>query len=143
MVDIVQLEQILAPVAEWARLRSDILGFAVVGSWACDMARVDSDIDLMFLVAEPQTFRCDEHWLVEICWADRRVAGWHDADYGIAWSRHVQLEPPCEIEFTFCGPSWAATDPIDPGTVNVVAKGCRILLDKAGLFEKLLAAAAP
>jgi len=57
MVDIVQLEQILAPVAEWARLRSDILGFAVVGSWACGMARVDSDIDLMFLVADAPSKR--------------------------------------------------------------------------------------
>jgi hypothetical protein len=67
------------------------------------------------------------------------VAGWHDVDYGIVWSRHIQLEPTCEIEFTFCAPSWAATDPVDPGTVDVVSQGCRVLSDKAALFEKLLA----
>ena len=65
------------------------------------------------------------------------------ADYGIVWSRHIQLAPPCEIEFTFCAPSWAATDPVDAGTVNVVSQGCRVLLDKAALFEKLLAVAWP
>jgi len=97
----------------------------------------------MLLVSEPQTFRCDEHWLTEIDWAGGRVADWHDAEYGSAWSRHVALEPHGEIEFTFCTPSWAATDPIDAGTANVVSGGCRILVDKTKLFDNLLTAASP
>jgi len=97
----------------------------------------------MLLVPEPQTFRCDEHWLSEIGWAGGRVADWHDAEYGSAWSRHVALEPHCRIEFTFCTPSWAATDPIDTGTVNVVSGGCRILVDKTKLFSNLLTAVSP
>jgi hypothetical protein len=47
------------------------------------------------------------------------------------------LHPACEIEFTFCSPSWAATDPVDPGTAAVVSNGWRVLLDKAGRFENL------
>ena len=140
MAGIAQLDRVLAPVVEWARSRSDVLGLALAGSWARGTAQPNSDIDLILLVSEPAAFRCDECWLAEIRWSETRVAGWHDADYGIAWSRHVQLEPPCEIEFTFCGPSWAA---VDPGTVNVVSNGCRILLDKVGLFENLLAVAPP
>src|SRR6266540_1179413 len=143
MLGIAQLDQILAPVSAWACSRSEVLGLALVGSRACGAARQDSDIDLMLLVSEPRRFRRDERWLAEIRWSDRRVVAWHDADYGIAWSRHVRLEPACAIEFTFCDPSRAATDPVDPGTSMVVSKGCRALLDKAGLFENLLAVTAP
>jgi Nucleotidyltransferase domain len=143
MAGIAQLEQILSPVAAWARSRSDILGLAVVGSWARGTARPGSDIDLILLAPEAQAFRYDESWLAEIGWRDWRIAGWHDADYGAVWSRHVRLEPPCEIEFSFCLPTWAATDPPDPGTIRVVAGGCRILFDKARLLEKLLTVAAP
>jgi hypothetical protein len=97
----------------------------------------------MLLVGEPQTFRSDEHWLTEIDWGDGRVTDWHDAEYGSAWSRHVALEPHCQIEFTFCMPSWAATDPIDTGTANVISGGCRILVDKVKLFGNLLTAVSP
>jgi uncharacterized protein len=143
MTDCAQFEQILAPISAWARSRSDIHGLALVGSWADGSARNDSDIDLMLLVPQPQTFRSDQHWLTEIDWAGRRVAGWHDVEYGAAWSRHVELEPRCEIEFTFCPPSWATTNPIDTGTANVVSGGCRILIDKMKLFGKLLTAVSP
>ena len=141
--EIAQLDPILAPITTWARSRSDILGLALAGSWARGAARAGSDIDLILLASEPRTFRRDDLWPAEIQWAERRVAGWHDSDYGVVWSRDIQLAPPCEIEFTFCAPSWAATDPVDPGTANVVSQGCRVLLDKAALFEKLLAVARP
>lgn len=71
------------------------------------------------------------------------MAGWRDADYGLAWSRHVELAPLANIEFTFCEPSWAATDPIEVGTVNALSGGCRVLVDKANLFANLLTAALP
>jgi predicted nucleotidyltransferase len=143
IADGAQLEQILAPISAWARSRSNVHGLALVGSWARGSARRDSDIDLMLLVPEPRTFRSDEHWLAEIDWADGRAAGWHDAEYGSAWSRHVELEPHCKIEFTFSTPRWAATDPIDAGTAKVVSDGCRILVDKTHLFGNLLTAVSP
>ena len=143
MLGVAPVEQILASVSAWARSRPDVLALALVGSWACGRARQDSDVDLVLLVSEPQMFRRDERWMAEIRWPDRRVVGWRDADYGVAWSRHVRLEPAWEIEFTFCDPSWAATDPVDPGTATVVSRGCRPLLDRAGRFEGLLAVTAP
>jgi hypothetical protein len=138
-----QLEQILAAISAWARSRADIHGLALVGSWARGSARRDSDIDLVLVVPDPQKFRSDEHWLGEIDWAGGRVADWHDAEYGSAWSRHVALKPHCQIEFTFCAVSWAATDPIDTGTADVVSGGCRILVDKMQLFGNLLTAVSP
>jgi hypothetical protein len=143
IADGAQLEQILAPISAWARSRPDIRGLALVGSWARGSAQSDSDIDLMLLVSEPQKFRSDEHWLTEIDWAGGRVADWHDAEYGSSWSRHVALEPRCQIEFTFCAPAWASTDPIDAGTANVVSGGCRVLVDKMQLFGNLLTAVSP
>jgi len=97
-------------------------------------------IDLVLLVSEPQVFRRDAHWLTDIGWAEGQPVHWHDADYGVAWSRHVGLQPAREIEFTCCSPSWAAIDPVDPGTAGVVSNGCRVLLDKAEFFENLLLA---
>ena len=130
---------IVGPIVSWVRGESDILALAIVGSWARGAARNDSDIDLILLVREPEDFR-GEDWPGEIAWREGRVTQWHDADYGVAWSRHLQLSDSREIEFTFCRPSWADTDPVDAGTVEVVSGGCRVLLDKSGLFEKLLSA---
>ena len=143
MVATSQLDEVLEPVAAWARSRSDVSGLAVVGSWASGTPRPDSDIDLMLLVPEPQGFRSDQRWPAEIPWSERRVVDWRDVQYGRAWSRHVRLDPHTEIEFTFCEPSWAAINPVDPGTTTVVAQGCRVLVDKAQLFKNLLAAVSP
>jgi uncharacterized protein len=140
---IVEFAGVLAPVTAWARSRADVIGLALVGSWARAAARDDSDIDLMLLVSSPQIFRADESWLSEIHWSGRSLSGWHDADYGAAWSRHVKLAPLCNVEFTFCESSWAAIDPVDSGTLDVVSGGCRILVDKAGLFGRLLAVTSP
>ena len=142
MGDAAALDEIVAPIVSWARRRPDILGLAVVGSWAREAARPDSDVDLTLLVNEPQTFRRQD-WLDEIAWHEGHVVHWHDADYGAAWSRHLQQSAFGEIELTFCRPSWADTDPVDAGTAEVVSDGCRILFDKSGLFEKLLSVVSP
>jgi len=130
-------DRVLAPITTWARSRPDILALALVGSWARGMAREDSDIDLIVLAERPHEFR-GTTWLNEIQWTG--LAGWRDAEYGAAWSRHIGVLPRGEIELTFCAPAWAAVDPIDAGTLRVVSGGCRIVLDKSGLFERLLAA---
>jgi hypothetical protein len=143
MADIAQLDRVLSPITAWARSRSDISALAVVGSWARGTAQQGSDVDLILLTAEPAAFRYDDRWLAEIAWREARVSKWHDADYGTVWSRHVELEPPCAIEFAFCRLAWAATDPVDPGTASVVTGGCHVLLDKSRLLENLLASVAP
>jgi uncharacterized protein len=141
MGDVATLDEmaalIVAPIVSWAGRQSDILGLAVAGSWARGTARSDSDVDLILLVREPEDFR-GQDWLGEIAWREGRVTQWHDANYGVVWSRHLQLSDSREIEFTFCRPSWADADPVDAGTAEVVSGGCRVLLDKSGLFEKLL-----
>ncbi len=129
-------------VVRWAKERPDVIGVALVGSWAHGTPRAESDVDLVLLVRDPEIYRESPSWLMDIPWYRDRVAikNWHDAQYGQAWSRHVHLEPGGEIELTFCAPSWAADDPPDPGTVRVVQNGCHILLDKEQRLAHLITA---
>ena len=143
MVDERQLDRLLIPITAWACSRSDILALAVLGSWARGTARTDLDVDLLFIAREPQAYRYDELWLAEIRWPEGYVIDWQDVDYGLVWSRHVRLVPEREIEFGFCAPSWAATDPLDIDTAKIVANGFLVLLDKTRILEHLLAVTAP
>lgn len=136
-----EVEQILVAVAEWANARS-FRGLALVGSCARGRARQDSDIDLVLLADDPNVFREDMAWLTEIAWsrAGVRPIAHEDAQYGVVWSRHVQLDIGLEIEFGFAPLSWADAAPIDPGTRRVVTDGFRILYDPHCILTALCAA---
>lgn len=134
------LADMLTTIVRWAAQQPAMLAAALVGSHARDAARVDSDVDIMLIVTDPDRFRDDGQWLADIDWAslNRRVDHWQDEAYGIAWSRRVWLTDGMEIEFTFGPSAWAAIDPVDAGTLRVVQDGCRILLDPAGTLQRLL-----
>ena len=131
---------ILAQVTRWAANRDDIVAIALVGSWARGTAREDSDVDLVLLTPHPLWFRRTDRWLNQIDWhaIGSQVATWRDADYGVVWSRHLRLADGTEIEFGFGPLTWASVDPVDPGTLQVISDGCRILFDPQGLLEKLV-----
>ncbi|MEU5837179.1 hypothetical protein ABZ820_26400 [Streptomyces diacarni] len=42
-----------------------------------------------------------------------------------------------EVEFGIGAPSWAATQPVDPGTRRVVGDGALVLYDPVGLLAEL------
>src|SRR6185436_15676830 len=98
--------------------RSDIVGLALVGSWARGTASADSDIDLILLTPNPDTFRISTAWLTQIDWPKLglSVQSCRDAKYGVVWSRHVRLSDRMQIEFGFAFPSWTASRPCDAGT---------------------------
>ncbi len=133
-------DAILRVAAGWAATQPDIVGLALVGSWARGAARPDSDIDLMVLTLDPERYRRDRSWLTAVDWAlvGLPVIGWRDADYGMVWSRHITLADAVEVEFAFGDPGWAATEPIDSGTRGVVSGGLRALYDPRNLFARLL-----
>jgi hypothetical protein len=136
-------QQVLKTVQEWAARKQSIRGLALVGSHARGEARPDSDVDLVLLVDNPNDFRADAFWLTEINWnrVPLRAIAHRDAQYGIAWSRHVGFDNGVEVEFTFAPPSWANVEPIDAGTLSVMTGGCRILHDPDGRLGALCAAA--
>lgn len=125
-------------VIAWAESEPAIRGVALVGSWARGEARLDSDIDLLFLVTEPARFRDFAIWPPEL--RPDETAAWRDAVYGVVWSRHIQTRPNLEAEYTFAPLSWADTAPVDPGTARVIRDGCRILVDPDGRLARLAAA---
>ena len=135
-----EVDSLLQLVVAWAETRADIVGVGLVGSWAYGNARPDSDVDFVLITSTPEAFRHNDGWLRELDWpsAGFRVARWHDEDYGPLWSRHIMLAPPGEVECGFALPAWAATEPMDGGTREVVSHALRVLLDKEGYFARLL-----
>ena len=134
------VQRLLLAIEAWASRRSDVLGLAVVGSWAQGSARPDSDLDIMLLVKSPAAYRADSRWLSAIDWrqAGFTLVGFEDADYGNVWSRHVQLKPLAEVELTSAEMTWASLDLIDEGAASVVTKGCRVIFDKTGELQRFV-----
>jgi uncharacterized protein len=136
---------VIQAIFDWARAKTTIQAVAIVGSHARGTAIVNSDIDVVLLTTDPNSFRTHTAWLAAIAWdvVGARPTRWEDEDYGALWSRRVWLEQNVsEIEFGFASPLWADVNPLDPGTRQVIADGCRILHDPYGLLRRLCAAVA-
>ena len=140
-----QVERVLHVLRDWAEQESDVVGLLLVGSWASGRAKDDSDIDVMALAANPARFRETEDWIHDIAWEDAglSVREWLDEDYGVVWSRHLLCESGLEVELSFAEVTWAAVDPVDPGTVKLVRSGCRIVYDPCGHVSSLISALRP
>jgi uncharacterized protein len=136
-----QANAIVRTVSHWVKTKDNIRGLALVGSFARNAARGDSDIDLILLTENPTEFR-DTTWLPSINWlaAGVRLLKWDDEEYGVVWSRRAWFEPECEVEFTFALTTWADVSPVDIGTSRVISDGCRILYDPEGLLKRLTTA---
>jgi uncharacterized protein len=127
------VEQLLSEILTWIEREHAARGVALVGSYARGAAHQDSDVDVIVLVDDPESF-LNERWLDEIDW--RRVGAspvdTRFVQYGVLWSSHVQLDDGLEVEFGFAPLSWADARPLDPGTRQVISDGCRILYDPDG-----------
>ncbi len=133
-------EDLLGRVAAWSSDRSEVVAVALVGSWARGTARPDSDIDLVLLVESPITLLSDSVWLEELA---IRVERETTEDWGLVQSRRVWTEDELEVEFGVTSVEWARTDPVDPGTAEVVRDGLRIVYDPKGLLAGLRSAVRP
>jgi predicted nucleotidyltransferase len=133
-----QASAILRIITEWAKVQKNVHGLALVGSHARNAARPGSDIDLVVLAQNPNSFR-DPTWLTTIDWSRAGVhpIKWADEEYGVVWSRRTWLRPEGEVEFGFAPLSWADVSPVDQGTQRVVSDGCRVLYDPDGLLKRL------
>jgi predicted nucleotidyltransferase len=125
-------------VVRWARQRADIVGVALVGSWARSQARMHSDIDFVLLTPSKDRYVVEDEWAAEAVSQSADIIT--TEEWGPLTERRVRLPSGLEIEFGFAPPSWAATAPVDPGTARVVRQGCLPLLDPVGLLARLMAA---
>jgi predicted nucleotidyltransferase len=134
--------RLLEQITAWFQERSGVAAIALVGSHARGAARPDSDIDLVILVDDPQVYVHEQGWLsflVADVLNDVAIAS-QDEDYGPLWSRRVFLASGHEVEFGFARPSWAATEPLDAGTREVVRDGCQALYDPHDIIGRLITA---
>ncbi|MEV6812364.1 nucleotidyltransferase domain-containing protein [Micromonospora sp. NPDC051296] len=106
----------------------------VVGSWARGAARMDSDVDII-VVTDNRRYADPGNWTGLLGGEAVRLAEW-----GLLQEVRVRRPSGFEVEMGIVPPSWADTDPVDPGTRRVVSDGHRIRYDPAGLLAALSAA---
>lgn len=131
-----EVARLLDEIERWAHGRSDMLGVAVVGSWARGSATMASDVDVVLVTADPGAFLAVGGWWDFLGAADV-VAG---RLWGVLHERRIALPSGLEIEFGITDPSWAQVDPPDAGTQRVVRDGMSIVFDRDGLLERLVEA---
>ena len=129
-----QAQAAIQAVVTWAADHPDVGGIVVVGSWARDAARMDSDVDIVVLTDVS---------------AHADAGAWTQLLGGIVvrqqeWGplREVRVQRPSglEVEMGIVPMSWADIDPVDPGTHRVISDGHRIVYDPEGTLAALSAA---
>jgi predicted nucleotidyltransferase len=133
-----QFVQLRGLLARWALRQDDIVAAAVVGSWARRSARMDSDLDVVVLTTHPGQYVADDRWIAAAVGQDASVV--RTQEWGPLTARRVRLSSGLEVEFGFVAPSWAAQDPVDPGTARVVRDGFEALVDEDGMLARLITA---
>lgn len=113
----------------WALKQPDILGVAIVGSFARGQARNDSDLDLIVITAEPKGY------LLRTDWVDNfgKVNEIRQEDFGLVQVVRVFYEGGLEVEFGITTAQWL-TVPMDAGTERVLKDGYKVCIDKQSLF---------
>lgn len=135
-----RVQRVVRRVASWARQQGDIVGVALVGSWARGQAHMGSDVDLVVLTDDKERYITDDSWVPDAVGEAAQLV--RTDDWGPLTERRVVLLSGLEVEFGFVSPSWASVDPVDPGTARVVGDGCSLLVDPEGTLARLDAAVA-
>lgn len=123
------LATFLKAVTVWAEDRGDVVGVALVGSYARGTASHDSDVDLIILSETPADL-CNDSWPARF----GEILSSSIEDYGAAKSRRIVYRSGLEVEFGIAAPTWASV-PLDAGTKSVLTGGVKVLYDPRELFR--------
>lgn len=132
-----EAERLRHALADWAHAEPTCRALAVVGSWARDAPRDDSDLDLMVLTTTRDRWADDDGWLRDLVARLGFRAAAKAEVYGVTRAWRLWLTPQVELELGIADTSWAETRPVDPGTRRVVRNGMNALVDKDGLLHAL------
>lgn len=89
---------------------------------------MDGDLDIVVLTDDKLKYINADDWIEDAVGEPAAVV--RRMDWGpLLTERRLRLGSGFNIEFGFAPPAWAATDPIDPGTADVVRDGCEPLYD--------------
>lgn len=120
-------------VEKWASKNDDIEALIVVGSYARGEARADSDIDLVIITTNPETYLSNNFFC-----DFGKVKEFKKEDWGRVTSLRVWYEDNgLEVEFGITTPIWAER-PLDAGTFKVLSDGFRVIVDKVNYFQDIM-----
>ena len=128
-------QKFIASALDWFANRPDVHAVALVGSHARGSARPDSDIDIVVVVDDPETYLNDTTWTSMFGNVARAVV----ENWGSVTSLRVFYSGGPEVEFGFTTDAWCHLPP-DPGTRAVIQAGCVILFDRAQTLSALVEA---
>jgi hypothetical protein len=118
----------------WAQQRQDVRAVCLVGSWARQSPRPESDVDVLFLTEEPSLYTEHEDWIEQL----GGVAPATTQVWGVVTERRFRLPGGREVEICVGLPTWASVTPVDEGTRRVATDGLLALYDPDGLLDELL-----
>jgi predicted nucleotidyltransferase len=129
-----EVRSVVQTVHRWADEHDDVRGVVVVGSWARDAARMDSDVDIVVLTdtfahTDPQM------WMQLLDGQVDRLEQW-----GPLREVRLQRRSGLVVEMGIVPLDWANTDPVDAGTYRVINDGHRIVCDPDGTLAALTTA---
>jgi predicted nucleotidyltransferase len=130
MSSLQQANQFIEQFTRWASGQADILAVALVGSHARNVAREDSDVDLVILTNVSQKYLAHDDWSSLFGVVSQKQI----EDYGRLTSLRVWYESGLEVEYGFTTPAWAET-PLDEGTRKVIEGGMRVLFERQPLLS--------
>jgi predicted nucleotidyltransferase len=127
------IHDFLDAFVSWAEAQPDVHGIALVGSYARNAAREDSDIDLVLLTDQPQKYLEDIRWIERFGAPEKHQV----EDYGKLISLRVWYPNAPEVEYGITTPDWAAL-PLDDGTRQVISDGMFVLSERGSLLSRHL-----
>ncbi|MBA3415704.1 MAG: nucleotidyltransferase domain-containing protein [Chloroflexia bacterium] len=130
----VRVRTLLAGVRAWAAERPDVVAVALAGSWARGDARPESDVDLLLVVRDVAGYLAFPAWLA----AFGEPGDTAREAVGAAPSLRVWYADGPEVEFVVTTPAWCETEPVDPGTADVVRDGLVAVYDPDGVLARLI-----
>lgn len=130
MAAVARVEGLLGKVVTWAASRPDVLGVALVGSYANGKAAEGSDVDLVLVVETVAGYLSNTAWLSEF----GAIESVEVEDYGLVQSRRAKYAGGLEVEWGITDRRWVCTDPLDEPTTKVIAGGMIVVYDPQRLI---------
>jgi uncharacterized protein len=126
-----EVQSVLNRVRTWAAAHDDVRGVVIVGSWARETARMDSDVDIVVLT-DTSAHAHSGVWTQLLGGSVIREQLW-----GPLQEVRLRLPSGFEVEIGVVPLSWADTNPVDAGTYRVINDGHRIVYDPNGVLATL------
>lgn len=127
---------VVKQILSWAEARPGVVALALVGSVARGTQTGGSDIDFVVVSEGGRDSYSDLDW--SAAFPEMKLLS--GRNWGALREFRLLLPSGAEIDLGVVGPEWAATDPVDAGTLRVVQDGMEILYDPDGRLVSLAAA---